>query len=264
MKVGFIQFDVKFGNKERNLDLIKGIITNEKADLWVLPELCNSGYLFELHEEVERLAEHIPDGETTELFSQLAAEKQTIIIAGLPEKSDNQFYNSAIIVDKNGLVGVYRKIHLFNEEKMWFQPGNLPFQVFEIDGVKLGVMICFDWIFPESMRTLALKGADIVCHPSNLVMPYCQDAMVTRCLENRVFAITANRIGTDVRENKELGFTGASQITDPTGTIIYQADKLKQEVKIIEIDPKQARNKQINPYNHLMNDLRPEMYQTNK
>ncbi|MEZ4690386.1 MAG: nitrilase-related carbon-nitrogen hydrolase [Ignavibacteria bacterium] len=91
------------------------------------------------------------------------------------------------------------------------------------------MMICFDWFFPETARTLALKGAQIICHPSNLVMAYCQTAMFTRALENRVFTITANRIGYDVRENKELFFTGESVIVSLKVNISAEAAKTKRK-----------------------------------
>ena len=85
------------------------------------------------------------------------------------------------------------------------------------------MIICFDWIFPEVCRNLALKGAQIMVHPSNLVLPYGQQAMVTRCLENRVYAITANRIGTETRGSDHFVFTGRSQITSVDGTILSSA-----------------------------------------
>ena len=85
------------------------------------------------------------------------------------------------------------------EETLWFTPGDSGFQVWDIGLAKIGVMICFDWYYPESARTLALMGAEIICHPSNLVLPNSPDSMPVRCLENRVFAITSNRIGTEAR-----------------------------------------------------------------
>jgi Predicted amidohydrolase len=121
-------------------------------------------------------------------------------------------------------------------------------------------MICFDWFFPESARILSLKGADIICHPSNLVLPYCQDAMVTRCLENNVYAITANRTGCEERSGKSLYYTGKSQITSPDARILHQADGQKDEIGIVEIDVQMARNKKINNYNDVLADRRVEYY----
>ncbi|MDW7682147.1 MAG: nitrilase-related carbon-nitrogen hydrolase, partial [bacterium] len=135
-----------------------------------------------------------------------------------------------------------------------------PFQVWPIGQAKIGVMICFDWIFPEASRTLAKLGADIICHPSNLVLPYCQNAMVTRCLENRVFAITANRIGTEKRGGEKLSFTGASQITAYNGEILHRCDRDNEQLVVIEIDPILARNKTITQNNNIFDDLRPEFY----
>ena len=261
MKVGFIQFEVRFGEKEHNLRAVARLIEQNEADLWVLPELFNTGYIFTSNDELHRLAEPVPDGVTTEFLISLAEKFDTHIIAGIAEKRGSHFYNSAVLLNKAGSKGLYRKIHLFDKEKIWFKPGELPFQVWDIGMAKIGMMICFDWIFPEAARTLALKGAEIICHPSNLVLPYCQNAMVTRCLENHVFAITANRIGTENRGSSKLTFTGSSQITGTKGEILYRASTDREEVAVIEIDPKLAQDKLATPNNHIFKDRRPEMYQ---
>jgi len=101
-------------------------------------------------------------------------------------------------------LGTYRKIHLFYKEKLYFAPGENPPKVFNVNGVNIGVMICFDWIFPETARTLSLQGAELIAHPANLVLPYCQNAMITRSIENRVFTATANRVGSELREDEQL------------------------------------------------------------
>jgi predicted amidohydrolase len=123
------------------------------------------------------------------------------------------------------------------------------------------MMICFDWFFPESARTLALKGAQIIAHPANLVMPYCQNAMVTRALENHVYAVTANRTGKESLGEKTLTFTGASQITDPKGRILFQAGQKSPVVHTETIDPKKANDKHISYRNHIFNDRRTKMYE---
>ena len=128
-------------------------------------------------------------------------------------------------------------------------------------GVRLGMMICFDWIFPEVARTLALKGADILCHPTNLVLPFCQDAMVTRCIENRVFALTANRVGTERRAGQEFTFTGRSQVVTPRGEILTRADVDGEGVFVVDIDPMLARNKAVTDVNDVLGDRRPELYE---
>jgi predicted amidohydrolase len=122
-------------------------------------------------------------------------------------------------------------------------------------------MVCFDWFYPEAARTLALKGADILCHPSNLVLPFCPDGMVTRCLENRVFSITANRIGAEARGGKKpLTFIGTSEVVTPNGRVLERAPRDQDAVAVVEIDPSEARNKALNPYNDLLADRRPALY----
>ncbi|MBE9531820.1 MAG: acyltransferase, partial [Proteobacteria bacterium] len=138
---------------------------------------------------------------------------------------------------------------------------NTPFEVHDIGKAKVGMMICFDWLFPEAARTLALKGADIICHPSNLVLPHCPQAMITRCLENRVFAVTANRVGSEARVGKErLTFIGKSQIVSPDGKVLVRASSTRTAARVVEIDPKVARKKDINPKNDVLDDRRRALY----
>ncbi|GKS59074.1 apolipoprotein N-acyltransferase [Nitrospira sp.] len=263
MKVGYLQFAPVFGEVKRNLDLVAQRLERVECDLMVLPELFASGYQFVSTEEVDQLAESVPDGPTTQRLLEVARAKRMLIVGGLPERGDGGHYNSAVLVGPEGVIGVYRKAHLFFEETLWFRPGDTGFQVWDMDGIKIGLMICFDWYYPEAARTLALKGADIICHPSNLVLPNCPDSMPTRCLENRVFAITANRIGTEARGGRPpLTFIGSSEVVGPRGDILRRAARDQEEVRVVEIDPPEARNKRLNPYNDLLADRRPELYES--
>jgi predicted amidohydrolase len=260
VKVGFLQFQPIFGDKEKNIK--KAILMAEKveADLLVLPELCTTGYLFKNRDELESLAEKIPDGEAIKHFLNLSSKKKMNIVFGMAEKDENRIFNSSILVTPQGNINTYRKLHLFWEEKLLFTPGNKELEVFDMDGVKLGMMICFDWIFPEVARVLTLRGAEIICHPSNLMLPYAQPAMVTRSIENRVFSITCNRIGTEQKNDEKLCFTGQSQIVEPSGNILTKASEDQEEVRVLEIDPGLARNKEITPYNDLWRDRRVDFY----
>jgi len=122
-------------------------------------------------------------------------------------------------------------------------------------------MICYDWYYPEVARTLMLRGAEIVCHPSNLILPYCPDAMVTRSLENRIFSITANRIGQEARGGKlPLTFIGKSSVISPKGMVLARASADQAECVVVEIDPGEARDKSLNPYNDMLKDRRPRSY----
>lgn len=261
MKVGFYQFSPEFGNVKYNVQKAVDAITNADADLIVVPELFNTGYQFISKKEAAGLSEKVPSGYTIKTLKRLSAKKKIYIVAGIAENSEGELYNSAILTGPDGLIGIYRKTHLFYEEKLWFSPGATGFKVWQTPIGNIGIMICFDWFFPESARTLALKGADIIAHPSNLILPYCPDAMVTRCLENRVFAVTANRTGLEQRGNKErLEFIGTSQITSPKGKILCRAKKHQEELAQIEIVINEARNKNLNPLNNLFDDRREEFY----
>jgi len=123
-------------------------------------------------------------------------------------------------------------------------------------------MVCFDWAFPEVARVLALKGAELLCHPSNLVLTHCQQAMITRCLENSIFAVTTNRYGSESFPGGTLDFTGQSQIVSPEGKLIYRAKPDEEELFIAELDVRKSREKRITPNNDLINDRRPDYYHT--
>jgi predicted amidohydrolase len=182
-------------------------------------------------------------------------------VAGLAERApDGRIFNSAVAVDRDGFKGLYRKIHLFNREKEWFAPGDSGFVVLPLAGARVGLMICFDWIFPESARTLALLGAQVIAHPANLVLPFCQAAMVTRAVENRVFTITANRIGTEERGGATLTFTGGSRVVAPDGTVLADAPADSAHAAVAEIDPVRADDKRATPKNDLFEDRRVEFY----
>jgi predicted amidohydrolase len=260
MQVGFIQFKVLFGQKKENIEKVADFILKKKAELLVLPELFNSGYLFCSLRELHALAEPVPDGRTSRTLIQLARDHHVFIVAGLPERAGMNYYNSAILVGPNGFIGCYRKIHLFDTEKAFFSPGDRGFAVYDIGMAKIGMMICFDWIFPEAARTLALRGAEIICHPSNLVLPYCQKTMLTRSLENAVYSITANRIGTEQNEGKVLTFTGYSQIVSPKGEVLASAAH-DEKTMTVDIAPLLARDKKITANNDRFGDRRSEFYE---
>lgn len=263
MKIGYIQSSPVFGEKEQNFEQIRLLTNGVKADLLVLPELFATGYTFTSKEEAEAFAE-TTDGETARFLKEISVKTSATVVGGFIERENDRIYNALLIVSEGKVIDTYRKIHLFNKEKLWFTPGDKPLQVHEINGVKIGVMICFDWIFPETCRTLALQGIQVLAHPSNLVMPYCQKAMVTRCLENRIFAVTANRIGTEHWGEDHFTFTGASQITATDGTVLSSAPTDETAIVIVEIDEKQAENKWINYYNNVIEDRRPEFYRLHK
>ncbi len=261
MKVGFVQNDPPFGEVANNLEHVVRVLTDQKADLFVLPELFTTGYQFVSREEALEFAENIPNGKTSQALLRLAKQIDSVIVAGIAEREGDAVYNSALIVGPGGFIGRYRKAHLFDTEKEIFEPGDTPLQVFDLGFARVGIMICFDWRFPETARTLALKGADIIAHPANLVLQHCPQAMITRSLENGLFTVTADRVGCEERiPGQRLKFMGQSQVVDPLGNVLYRASLTEQEVHVVEIDIGLARNKYLNPNNHIFEDRRADLY----
>jgi predicted amidohydrolase len=260
-RIGFVQFRPIRGDVQQNIRAVEELLRGREADLFVLPELANSGYLYATPQELAPFAEAgAGTGPFLSRLRLLARQTRGVIVAGFAETSPEGLYNSAAAVDETGVVLLYRKTHLFANEHDLFLPGNSGFRILEHRGVRIGIMVCFDWIFPEAARTLALTGAQIIAHPANLVLPYCQQAMLTRSLENGVFSVTTNRYGFEELGQVQLNFTGASQIVDARGQRLLQAPQEGDAVAVCEIDPAQADNKQITPRNHLFLDRRPEMY----
>jgi predicted amidohydrolase len=261
VRIGYYQSNPEFGKNQQNLEAISAKLNAVDADLMVLPELCVSGYQFVSQSETCELAEPIPDGPTTKRLIEVARRKHMVIVAGVAELAGSSLYNSAVVVGPKGFIGSYRKSHLFFEETLFFTPGDTGFRVWDIGPAKIGVMICFDWYYPESARTLALKGADIICHPSNLVLPNCPDSMPVRCLENRVFSVTCNRVGTEARGGKApLVYIGNSEVVNPRGEILQRSPRDREDLCVVEIDPAQARDKTVTPYNDLLRDRREPLY----
>lgn len=257
-KIGFFQFSPTIGNPAQTIaNISEGFRYIQDFDLMVLPELCNSGYNFESKEHALSTSEYPEESELVSLLIDICIEKDGFIVTGFNERSNECIYNTALLIGPEGITGKYRKIHLFWDEKDYFSPGNLGLPVFDIRGLKLGLLVCFDWIFPETWRILTLQGADIIAHPSNLVLPgLAQSAVPTMALMNRVYTITANRIGTE----GDLTFTGMSIIAGPDGGILHQASQTKSETKLVEIDVSLARNKFVTPKNNIMTDRMPQEY----
>lgn len=259
MKIGFVQFSPVFGEKEKNFTKVENLLKNISPDLIVLPELFSTGYLFLNKDELHTLAEPADNGITHDFIFTLCRRKNCAIVYGFAEKTKDKIYNSAIMMAPQGIVGHYRKTHLFYEEWRLFSPGNLPFQVYDYQGVKIGILICFDYVYPEAMRTLALKGAQIVLLPANLVLQFCPHAMITRSLENRIYTVLADRTGSDDRKIKKLRFIGNSQIVAPNAEVLVRVGT-EECAKVINIDPDIALDKKVTPHNDIFKQRREDLY----
>ncbi|MBN1164399.1 MAG: acyltransferase [Candidatus Krumholzibacteriota bacterium] len=259
MRIGFLQLRSKFGETKQNVKKAVSLLNRVSDATVVLPELFNTGYLFKNRQELVSLAERVPEGYTTSELKKIAKKKNLNLVFGIAQKSGKKFYNSAVYLSSKGKIEVYQKVHLFDREKLFFNAGK-SLKVISTPEAKLGMLICFDWIMPEVSRVLTLKGAQILVHPANLVLPWGQAAMKTRCVENGVFGVTANRIGTERRGTLNLTFTGGSQVIGPRGESLVFAGDRSESLKVVEINVEEADNKNITSTNHILNDRFPTLY----
>ncbi|MBI5170793.1 MAG: hypothetical protein HZA61_14990 [Candidatus Eisenbacteria bacterium] len=261
LRIAFVQGRPDFGRTEDNLERGLALAATVDAQLVILPELWSTGYVFSSARELAALAEDPRTGATAQALTWAAKREKRWYIAGFAEAArGGRVYNSAMLVSPTGIRAVYRKLHLFEREHEWFEPGDIPLAVHKVGPAKVGMLICFDWRFPEATRALALMGADVIAHPSNLVYPNAQDAMRVRGLENRVYVVTANRTGTEKRPGGTVPFTGRSQVVAPSGEVIVRAKKSEEVALATDCDLALARDKALTKLSHLWNQRRPEFY----
>ncbi len=256
MKISLVQLEPQLGNLKANIDQAVSFINQTDSDLFILPELANSGYNFENRAAAYGIAESTNNSLYLDVLCDVAKQKNTLIVTGFCEKEGDKLFNSSVLLGPRGLIGVYRKLHLFLNEKNIFEPGNKGLPVFDTDWGKIGMLVCFDWMFPEAWRKLALDGAQLIAHPSNLVLPYCQSVVPSYALINRCYVATSNRIGTE----GQLTFSGRSLVADPNGDVLCLAETDKCQVISAEVDLSLTTNKFITKLNHVFDDRRSDVY----
>lgn len=270
VRIACVQMEPIVGEKDRNvrrsIEMIEEA-AGKGATLVVLPELCNSGYVFDTREEAFALAEEIPAGPTCQAWAGVASKHGLHIVAGIDERDGDVLYNSSVVIGPHGYVGTFRKVHLWNEENLFFEPGNLGFPVFKTPIGRIGTFICYDGWFPESYRLCALQGADIVCVPTNWVPIPGQDenreAManilaMAAAHSNSLFVAAADRIGTE----RQQPFIGQSIIVSYTGWPVGgPASPDKEEIIYADVNLSDARRKRNwNEYNQVLRDRRTDLY----
>lgn len=270
VKIACVQMAPVVGEKERNVRRSVERIEEAAgagAGLIVLPELCNSGYVFDSREEAFALAEEIPDGPTCQAWIEVARKHGLHLVAGIAERYGQVLYNAAVVIGPSGFVGKFRKNHLWNEENLFFEPGNLGFPVFKTPIGRIGTFICYDGWFPESYRLCALQGADIVCIPTNWVpipgQAKNREAMANILVmaaahANSVFVAAADRVGTE----RGQPFIGQSLIASYTGwPIAGPASPDTEEILYAEANLADARRKRNwTEYNQVLRDRRTDVY----
>ena len=244
----------------KNRARLEAALRSTPLDLLVCPELATTGYLFLDRGELTKLAEPVPDGPTCAALMAACRETGASIVFGLAERAKDGLYNSAVMLTPDGWSVCYRKAHLFDTETLVFDRAGESPRLGHAKGARVGLMVCFDWRFPEAARTLALEGADVIAHPANLVHPHCQDAMITRSLENRVFTVTASRTGSEAAGGVTVAFTGRSQIVSPLGERLVAAGAAEECVRTARVDVSVARDKRVTARNDLFEDRRPDLY----
>lgn len=270
ISVASIQFEPVVGELEANR--VKGVALIEEAadlgaNLVVMPELSDSGYVFESRSEAFDLSAVAAEAPAVRAWTAVAAKRGLHIVGGFCERDGAALYNSAAVVGPEGLIGVYRKTHLWGEENLYFERGDLGFPVFTTRLGRIAALICYDGWFPEAWRLCALQGADIVCVPTNWVpMPNQPDDQL--CMSNILCMAAAHSnsffIAAACRTGVERGqpFIGRSLIVNHEGwPIAGPAGESETCILTAECNLADARRKRsLNDFNQLLRDRREDIY----
>jgi len=274
VRVAAVQMDIAWLNPDGNLSkmerLIRSISSSTPVDLIIFPELVNTGYVTVREKEFARnlilAAEKIP-GPFTNKLCKISEEAKVNIAFGFCEAHETipaSLFNSAVLINREGkVIGIHRKLHIPAEEKHYFYPGNTV-SVFQTDFGNVGMSICADSRFPEFIRILALKGAEIICGLFNVPVhtpPLCSSCLPNldylasiRALENVNYFIACDRTG----QQENMKFKGKSAIAAPTGEILSTSKSNEEEVIFAELsNDLLIADRGFNP---VFRDRRPELY----
>jgi predicted amidohydrolase len=268
--VACIQMQPEIGAKARNVAHSVGLIEEAHARgarLIVLPELCNSGYVFESREEAFALSERLADGSTIGPWAAVAARLGVTLVAGFAERDGDALYNAAAVIGPGGVLGGYRKVHLWGAENLYFEAGNLGMPVFHTPFGRIACAICYDIWFPEVFRMASGGGADILCVPTNWVpmpaqrpeLPVMANVLAMGgAHSNGMFVAAADRVGTE----RGQPFLGCSLIVDSQGwPVAGPASATDEAILVATVNLSDARrNRQLNAFNHVLRDRRPDVY----
>ncbi len=247
--------------KEKNLEKIETIIENSKDDIIVFPEFSNF-YVSDLTpEEVYKNAE-FDESDFLNKVAATALQNKKWVILGVYEKSEEfpKTYSTVYVIGPDGKIKLkYRKTHLFEalgyDESIYLKRSNNKFKVFEINGIKIGLLICYEIRFPEVARSLALSGAEIIIIPSAWLKGYNKEEqwltlVKARAMENTVYVLTSNQIGNI--------YTGITLAADPMGIIKARASEIEET---IEVKISEDRLKSVRKNIPLLEQRRPELYE---
>lgn len=269
--IAVCQLGLAIGDVEANLAAAGAAVAaaaQRGAGLVVLPELCDTGYVFASADEARRLAAPAAQSPTLRQWQTLADRHSLVIVGGFCELGgDGKLYNSAAMVDSSGTLAVYRKAHLWDAEKLVFTPGDGEPPVVDLPFGKVATMVCYDLEFPEWVRLPALAGADLIAAPVNwpaLVAPPAGERptdvvrVQAAACANGVFIAVADRC----RAERGVAWVGGAAIVGPDGYPVAGPQPGDHELLLTaECDLAAARDKRISAHNDVMADRRPELYQ---
>ncbi len=245
--VAAVQMTPKFAAVKENLEVVlhwADEAAKQGAQLIVFPECALTGYCFESKREAMAVAEPVDSQSVSELVH-WCRKQNCWLVVGTLERDGERLFNTALLIGPEGVVGVYRKVHLpFLGVDRFVDPGDQPFRVYETPVGRIGLHICYDAVFPEAARVMALDSTEVLCLPTNWpegARPVAELVPRARALENRVYFIAANRVG----EEGGFKFIGMSQIADPFGSWIAVANEPVETLLVTEIDLTEARRKRI-------------------
>ena len=263
IKLALAQISSKRENKEANLQKIEALTFKAKeqgADLAIFPEMSLTGYV--VRDQFYELAETIP-GPTVEKVEALAKKAGMHVIFGMPELSEKTratVFNTAVFVGPEGLIGKYRKMYLPThsvfEEKRYFRPGYQT-AAFQTDLGNIGLCICYDLFFPEVLRLIRLKGAQlIVCISASPAVrrSYFEILTCARALENTAYLAYVNLAGVE----DGLQFWGGSRLVSPAGEVLAKAKYDEEDFVTCEVDYSDLRTAET--FIPTLRDLRPELF----
>jgi predicted amidohydrolase len=268
-KTAAVQMDCQLTDKGRNLETMRSRLreaAGRGARLIVFPECALTGYCFESKEEAWPHAETLP-GPASAALAADCKELGVWVIAGLLEHGDNghDLFNACALVGPGGLIATYRKAHLpFLGVDRFTTPGDRPFAVHDLGGLRVGMSICYDGSFPETARVLMLLGADVVVLSTNWptgAMSTVKYLVQARAMENQVYFVAVNRIG----EERGFRFIGRSRLVNVDGELLAASEDDQATILYADIDPEKARNKHIVKIPGVYEldrtaDRRPELY----
>jgi N-carbamoylputrescine amidase len=245
--VGVVQYSPVFGQVESNAAHSSELIlkaVSDGADLVVLPELCNTGYIYDSRDHAYSCGEDITDSVSIRAWHKVALNHSVYVVAGMNERYQGRSYNTAVLIGPEGLIGVYRKLHLWDKENLVFHKGEAFPEVYALPFANVSMQICYDLWFPEVSRKQALLGADLICVPTNWSptpegKAYDQYGLfaghyllISNAIANNLAFACADRIGQEC----ELQFLGGSSLIDSTGQVLHLSGRDNEDVKVVQMN----------------------------